>query len=218
MPSHYEVLGVSSRATPEEIRRAYRRQARRLHPDHTFGGAPAAVARSSRAMQEVNEAWRVLGDPTSRAAYDARLVAGSTPVPAGGNGRDQAPPLGDDLGLDDDDRPYVHARARPGDVGISIVRALPWVVVLVVLGAIFVFTAFAGGDRQGNRADVSQLVGRCVSVQPAVGVVQVPCGEPNLGRVEMVTSTPAQCPSGSTATPAEGEERWLCLGPGGGSP
>ena len=70
--SHYDVLGVSPDAKPDAIRRAYLRQARRWHPDRPTGDAEQ--------MRAVNEAWQVLGDLRSRAAYD-RTLARSAPRP-----------------------------------------------------------------------------------------------------------------------------------------
>jgi hypothetical protein len=64
--THYDVLGVTPSADPAEIRRAYVGLARRLHPDAAGGDPDAMVA--------VNEAWAVLGDPETRARYDAGLV------------------------------------------------------------------------------------------------------------------------------------------------
>lgn len=64
--SHYDVLGISRQASPEEVRTAYRRAARDHHPD--AGGDPAR-------MSDLNAAWHVLGDPTRRAAYDRQLTA-----------------------------------------------------------------------------------------------------------------------------------------------
>jgi curved DNA-binding protein CbpA len=58
---HYTVLGVARTADRQTIQRSYRALARRMHPD--FGGDPTEMAR-------INEAWRVLGDPKRRAAYD----------------------------------------------------------------------------------------------------------------------------------------------------
>src|SRR5688500_6811551 len=51
----YDVLGVAGDASADEIHAAYRRLARRLHPD--MGGADLAE------MARVNAAWKVLGDP-----------------------------------------------------------------------------------------------------------------------------------------------------------
>lgn len=61
----YEVLGVSKNATPEEIKSAYRRLARRHHPDVNQGD-PSAEER----FKEVGEAYSVLSDPDRRARFD----------------------------------------------------------------------------------------------------------------------------------------------------
>jgi curved DNA-binding protein CbpA len=67
-PTHYQRLGVARSASATEIRTAYRALARRTHPDVNGSGVDASMA-------AVNEAWRVLGDPDRRAAYDASLVS-----------------------------------------------------------------------------------------------------------------------------------------------
>src|SRR4051794_6315751 len=61
---HYQVLGVDRSAGQEEIQRAYRKLARRLHPD--VSRDPGAEERFKR----VNEAYDVLSDPAKRARYD----------------------------------------------------------------------------------------------------------------------------------------------------
>ena len=61
---YYEVLGVERSASEDEIKKAFRRLARKHHPD--INQAPEAAAR----MQEINEAYEVLRDPERRAAYD----------------------------------------------------------------------------------------------------------------------------------------------------
>lgn len=66
MPSrdYYDVLGVAPDATQEEIKSAYRREAKAHHPDHS--------SRGGGAFQEVQAAYEVLGDTLQRAAYDRR--------------------------------------------------------------------------------------------------------------------------------------------------
>lgn len=74
MSSHYDVLGVSPNASQDEIRSAYLRRAKFLHPDAHPGATDAMVAELNRAMGALNEAWDVLGDPDSRARYDSSAV------------------------------------------------------------------------------------------------------------------------------------------------
>ncbi len=61
----YEVLGVSRQASVEEIRRAYRRLARRYSPDVNLWDA-----RTEGLFEEIHDAYRVVGDPTARSLYD----------------------------------------------------------------------------------------------------------------------------------------------------
>lgn len=194
-PSHYDVLGVPPSATAEAIRRAYRQRARELHPDRQSGDAG-----NGRAMQEINEAWRVLGDAARRTAYDRSLTGGR-----GAAGEPGAEPA-----VDPEDRPFAHPMAHPGDVGISVVRGLPWVAVVVVLLAIFVFTAFAGGD-DDEAPSASQLIGSCVELEPGGVVTTVPCTGPSDGRVDLVVVRSSQCPAGSDVARLPGESTWLCL-------
>jgi hypothetical protein len=64
MTDFYEALGVSHRATTAEIRSAYRKLARKYHPD--ISTSPDANAQFAK----INEAYHVLIDPASRASYD----------------------------------------------------------------------------------------------------------------------------------------------------
>jgi DnaJ-class molecular chaperone len=76
---YYALLEVGEGADPAEIKRAYHRLARRLHPDVTGGDAAA-----SELFKSVHAAYRVLTDPIKRHAYDkARGTSGSDHVTDG---------------------------------------------------------------------------------------------------------------------------------------
>jgi len=199
VPTYYEVLGVPGGAAHDVVRRAYLERARRLHPDRAHGLAPRDADESSRRMQEVNEAWRILGDPVRRAAYDRSLAAAASPTPP-------TSPVVADPSFD---TPVAHPLAEPGDLGISIVRMVPWIAVAVVLGAIFVFTAFAGPSR--TVGDLEAYVGDCVSIDRESSVTSVPCASPNDGTVVQVVTASVSCPSGSTSRRVE--PAWLCIAP-----
>lgn len=70
MADHYEVLGVDRSASPEEIKKAYRKLARELHPDVN----PSADA--SEKFKQVTHAYDVLSDPQQRQQYDLGQQAG----------------------------------------------------------------------------------------------------------------------------------------------
>ena len=65
MASHYDVLGVSKNATDKEIRQAYRRLARKHHPDLNAGDKDAEAK-----FKRINEAYEVLSDPETRTKYN----------------------------------------------------------------------------------------------------------------------------------------------------
>lgn len=68
MDNHYETLGVSRSASPDEIKKSYRKLARKYHPDVNPGDLEAEAK-----FKKVNEAYRILSDPSLKAEYDARL-------------------------------------------------------------------------------------------------------------------------------------------------
>jgi len=74
-PDLYKVLGVGRNASDAEIKKAYRRLARRYHPDTNAGDA-----RAEERFKEISAAYDVLSDPDKRKAYDQ----GTGPFAAGG--------------------------------------------------------------------------------------------------------------------------------------
>lgn len=65
---YYKILGIVSDATLEEIKKAYRNQSMRWHPDRNPGMDTTAK------MQDINEAYNILKDSVTRARYDAEYV------------------------------------------------------------------------------------------------------------------------------------------------
>ena len=84
---YYQVLGVARDAPADEIKKSYRKLARKYHPD--VSKEPDANTR----MKDVNEAWAVLQDPEKRAAYD-QVGKGFQP------GQDFRPPPDWDAGFE----------------------------------------------------------------------------------------------------------------------
>ncbi len=79
---YYEVLGVSKGATDDQLKKAYRKEAKKYHPDLHPNDKEAEAK-----FKEVNEAYAVLSDPDKRARYDQYGHAGVDPnFGAGGAG------------------------------------------------------------------------------------------------------------------------------------
>ncbi len=78
---YYEVLGVSKNASEDEIKRAYKKLARKYHPDMNPGDKDA-----EEKFKEVNEANEVLSNPEKKAKYDQFGFAGVDPNYGAGQG------------------------------------------------------------------------------------------------------------------------------------
>lgn len=84
---YYQIMGVARDATQDDIKRAYRKMARKYHPD--VSKEPGAEAR----FKEIGEAYEVLKDPEKRAAYDQLGARWK-------NGQEFQPPPGWDQGFE----------------------------------------------------------------------------------------------------------------------
>lgn len=91
----YEVLGLSKGASEDEIKKAYRKLAKKYHPDLNAGDKDAETK-----FKEVNEAYEVLSDSNKRARYDQFGHAGVDPS-YGGGGAAGGNPFGDDFDIGD---------------------------------------------------------------------------------------------------------------------
>lgn len=114
-PDLYQLLGVEREASREEIALAWRRRARTEHPD-----ARPADADAPGRFQALAEAWRVLGDPDRRAAYDATLSRARPGAPARVPVRHARDP--------EDGRRLAEPPLRAGPVRVESLRYLgrPW--------------------------------------------------------------------------------------------
>ncbi|RAH72699.1 PMM-domain-containing protein [Aspergillus aculeatinus CBS 121060] len=85
----YKVLGVSPKATQQEIRNAYKRESLKSHPDRVPADSPERPARTRR-FQEINDAYYTLSDISRRRDYDATRLADGVDeeydIPQGGAG------------------------------------------------------------------------------------------------------------------------------------
>ena len=69
MVDYYRILKVSPKASNTEIKSAYRKLARKMHPDVNGGSESAA-----RDFSQIAKAYQILSNPQERAYYDAQLL------------------------------------------------------------------------------------------------------------------------------------------------
>ncbi len=82
MSDYYSILGISRGATDEEIKKAYRKNALKYHPDRNSGDSLA-----EKKFKEISEAYEILSDPQKRQLYDQY---GSDAFRGGGGGGGQS--------------------------------------------------------------------------------------------------------------------------------
>jgi hypothetical protein len=134
----YDVLGVLPDAPQDDIRQAWQARKAALRPATLAGTAPEVQSAAQRALQAVEEAWRVLADPATREAYDLdigflRPGEGLTPPSRGPSGPDVL--LGEGWSMADEQalEPYSD---RPSRVLVPDVRGLFYQVCMEVAGRV----------------------------------------------------------------------------------
>lgn len=215
MTTLYELLGADPAASQDQLKAAYRRRARQLHPD---------LNRNQEAggeMRRLNQAWAILSDPDARRHYDEELAAQrpASPPPAPADPRTPA-------------RDYTFdADILPGRIPWWAQVFRPSVLLLVVLFLIFIGTAYAthpgsGGSSPpqpssttttspsvGSTAPTTapgpNLVGRCI-VNQATSVLVVPCSETPNSLVLAVVPAQVSCPAGTMGLLLEGQPEQVC--------
>lgn len=113
---YYRVLGVSPSADQETIGRAYRRLMKSVHPDARRGRSDPDTGRR---VAELVEAWRVLGDPSRRSAYDSVHLPGEAEPSAP---RGEYHPAHMEPVLEIQPRTLELGRVQRGDAATGLVR------------------------------------------------------------------------------------------------
>jgi hypothetical protein len=196
----YRVLGVDRRAGGDTIRVAYRELAWRLHPDRQQSPGPAGGLSDAeqrvaeRRMREVNEAFRVLGEPARRRAYDQVRFGTQTSQRSGrstsggaASGVHAERPRRSVVDVPDDHDDGLVEVAGDGVHGLLFSRLVPAMVAVLLLG-IVVFSAFAGGGIKDSSSDNPGCV---------LGNTLVDCVKPNDGRIVGLADGAHRCPAGA---------------------
>jgi hypothetical protein len=183
----YELLSVEADASGDEIRRAYRTKARELHPDR-------AGPERAEQMAALNDAFRVLRDPATRLRYDATL-RGEAPLPAW-------------VVPDEEPVPYGSMETP------RAMRGIPWLLIAVVVVAVFVAIALSGGGQSSpDPVDGVIGVGSCVAVPSGGVVVEADCNGPYEGTVSALVAPDQTCPPETLMFRAVGVTVRVCVAP-----
>ena len=165
--THYQVLGVSTEASTDEVRRAYRERMRAIHPDVNQGSA-----NGSQHMTELNIAWKTLSSPHLRRAYDASILVTTSSYVSSGASTGQAF--------------TVYSPAR-----------FPWrgMIIASIVGAILVLIAHALTSPSVPRP-IDQLLsaGSCVNIDSSLSAVEIACAQPHDAVVQQLIAIDRSCP------------------------
>jgi molecular chaperone DnaJ len=220
MADYYDLLGVSQTASPDEIKRSFRKLARELHPDRNPGDAEAEAR-----FKEVAKAYETLSDAEKRAHYDRfgesgaagnpfdgasfgdifdAFFGGNSPFSGfGGGGRSAGPARGDDLEvvIDVPFEEAVLGSQQPVELR-TYSPCEPCEATGEVDGSHISTCETCGGAgqvRQVRRSILGQMVstGTCPQCEGAGETIENPCGEcSGQGRVVAEKTYTVDVPAG----------------------
>jgi hypothetical protein len=211
----YDVVGTQPDATNQQIHRAWRHQAARLHPDTVIaaGGSDQQLGDAEAKIRELNQAYEVLNDPIRRRAYDATLPL------ATGSTASSAPKI----------VTTTQVKAPDTAANKKTAWAIPLVLATVVLLFLIVINA---ANRRTNSStdtvpklagtttiatislgdsDTASAIGKCLFRSSDGDDALGTCDQPSNGLVVAVASQPSECPSTTTAHRLVGASNVLCL-------
>jgi len=220
MATHYEILGVDPRASAEEIRKAYLRRARALHPDRNYGRPPDEARAVEQAMQQVNVAWNVLSDPPKKLAYDNRLSPRGQAQGVRDNPRKRAEP-GRETRPTRPGEPQLRRSTdgRALDVGAepapSVWASIPVLAAVGLLLGVLIIVAFADREPSDGRPVIegptSELsVGDCFVLVGATPRPRSCSSGAADGQIVEVGPDPGNCPTGSFSIKDPDSDLFLC--------
>ncbi len=187
------MLGVRPDATTEQVRAAYRELARRQHPD-LAGSAVATGRQQDSSMAAINEAYRVLRDPTRRADYDRTRFAAGDPVGAGPSATVEYP--GDDAMVEEPQRV-----ARPTVLAPAGPARFPWRLAAsaAVLGSsVVMVSSLFDSPPSSEPPDGLLRPGSCVQFEVNSDAREVACLNDGTDLVvDVMVPLDAKCPAGT---------------------
>ncbi|HZC05533.1 MAG TPA: metallopeptidase family protein, partial [Ktedonobacterales bacterium] len=137
---YYARLNTSPTVTPDDLRRAYHRLVKLWHPDR-YAGAPEHLReRAERRMRQLNEAYGVLSDPVSRAAYDHQREGPGAPI---GDVINVFGQRASASAFHSEDAPEGHASANPNGAG-QFFGMLAAILALALIGGAVSGASFGG--------------------------------------------------------------------------
>jgi len=222
MGTHYETLGVTASASTAEIRKAYLRRARALHPDRHLGRPEKEARRAEQAMQQVNIAWDVLSDPKKKAAYDTSMK-GRRPSNRRATTKN-APtrpttPSASTRSSTTTSRSHSESAGRAideeaGDGSVSVWASIPVLVIVGLLLGIVIVTAFMNGEPADNRpviqTDTELTTGDCFILVGGVPRERACSTGTADGQITGAAPDIGNCPEDTQPLPDPNSDFFLC--------